>query len=55
MRGNLVARGDQIEKGKHTCLSQGVEDLVDTRNRQLAEAADLVEFFVVHGDPHASG
>ena len=30
------------------------EDLVHARNRQLAEAADLVEFLVVDGDPNAS-
>ena len=49
MRSNLVERRDQIEEGKHPSLPQGIEDLVHARNRQLAEAADLVEFFVAHG------
>ena len=51
---NLVEQGDQIEEGKHLSLPQGVEDLVYARNRQLAEAATLVEFLVIHGELNAS-
>ena len=42
------------KKKNTSSLPQGVEDLVHARNRQLTEAADLVEFLVVHGDPNAS-
>ena len=44
----------KIKEGKHPSIPQGVEDLVYARNRQLAEAADLVEFLVVDGDSNAS-
>ena len=47
VHGNLVDRGDQIEEGKQPSNPHGVEDLVHARYRQLAEAADLVEFLEI--------
>ena len=53
VRGDLVERGDRITEGKNPSLPQGVEDLIHTRNSQLAEAADLVESLVFYDDPNA--
>ena len=50
VRSNLMERRSQVEQGKHTSFSQRVEDLVHSRNWQLAQTADLVEFLVVDGD-----
>ena len=52
VRGNLVERRNQVKRGKHRSSSRGVED--PSGDSQLAEAADLVEFLAVHGDPNAS-
>ena len=54
VRGRLMERGGKVEEGNHPSLPQGVEDLAHARNRQLGEAADLVEVLIVHGDPNAS-
>ena len=49
-----VSEETKSKRKKKTPLPQGVEDLVHTKSRQLAEAADLVEFLVVRRDPNAS-
>ena len=55
VRGNLVERRNQNNKGKQTpILLQGVEDLIHTGDRQLAEAVNLVQLVVVHGGLNAS-
>ena len=49
-----MEREHQTEEGKHPSLPQEVEDLVHAGDRQLTEAADLVEFLVLHGNLNAS-
>ena len=42
------------QRGKTPVPAPGSRGLGPRGNRQLAEAADLVEFLVVNGDPNAS-
>ena len=49
-----MERRNEVEEGKHPSLAQRVQDLVHARDGQPAEAADVVEFPVVDGDPNAS-
>ena len=49
-----MERRNQLEQGKHPSLAQRVQVLVYTGDGQLSEAANLVEFLVVAGDPNAS-
>ena len=54
MRGKRMERRNQVEQGTRQSLSQKVQDLVHVRDRQLAEAVNLVTFVVVDGDPNDS-
>ena len=49
-----MERRNQVEQRKHPSLAQRVQDLLNARDGQLAEAADFVNFFVVDGDRNAS-
>ena len=49
-----MERRNRVEQEKHPSLAQLVQDLFLAGDGQLAEAANLVEFLVVDGDPNAS-
>ena len=53
MRGNLMERINQIERGKHPFFAQGVQAPVHAGDGKVADAATLLESLVVNGDPNA--
>lgn len=58
MRDDLVERRNQAEKEKNekknAYFPPGVKNLIHAGDGQLAEAAELIEIILVHGDPNAS-
>ena len=46
---------EEIEDREHGAATQGVEDLVDARDRDLGYVGDRVKFLVVDRDSHAAG
>ena len=47
----LVERRHKVEQGKHAFFSQGIKDIVDAGDGELAQGADGVMLLVVHCYP----